>query len=84
MVHLEFRSPAGGKSNEGSGWIYRKEVRTMAYKTRRILEEENEALREKLEEARDLIDDALGIEECQEEEVEDPSEDVNGNDEDET
>ena len=56
----------------------------MAYKTRRILEEENEALREKLEEARDLIDDALGIEECQEDEVEDPSEDVNGNDEDET
>ena len=56
----------------------------MAYKTRRILEEENEAMREKLEEARDLIDDALGIDEGEEDDGDESSEVDNETDEDET
>ena len=35
----------------------------MAYKTRRMLEEELADVRHKLEEARDLIDEALGLNE---------------------
>ena len=54
----------------------------MTYKTRRMLEEENEAMRETLEEARDLIDDAIGIGEGEEDE--EASEDDDESDEDET
>ena len=42
----------------------------MAYKTRRILIEENGVMREILEDARDMIDGVLGFDE--DEEIEDP------------
>jgi hypothetical protein len=44
----------------------------MAYKTRRILQEENGVMREILEDARDMIDGALGFDEDEDEEIEDP------------
>lgn len=48
----------------------------MAYKTRQMLEEELADLREKLEEARDLIDEALGITEDDDNPESDNNEDV--------
>jgi hypothetical protein len=44
----------------------------MAYKTRRILQEENGVMREILEDARDMIDGAVGLDEDEDEEIEDP------------
>ena len=44
----------------------------MAYKTRRILIEENGVMREILEDARDMIDGVLGFDEDEDEEIEDP------------